>query len=101
MTLEKLKRELLWWNKAAVVAPIFVTAFLALLWYATVCPPEFLFYTACGLYFATAVIWWWWTMRGIYYLVGLMQAMQNSMGLASDELKNIRKELQVDNKRDN
>ena len=101
MTLEKLRKEVLWWNKAAILAPIFVTAFLMLLWYATWCPVEYLFWTACGLYFMTAVIWWWWTMRGIVYLVKLLQKMNDDMTFATNELQGIRKELQVDNDKDN
>ncbi len=87
----------MWWNKTAVVAPILVTTFLVILWYAAICPPDQLFLVACGLYFATAVIWWWWTMRGIAYLVGLMQKTQEDMLEASQELKSIRNEIQVDN----
>ena len=60
-----------------------------------------LFFAACGLYFMTAVIWWWWTMRGIAYLIKLLQQMNADMITATGELRGIRKELQVDNQSDN
>ena len=101
MTLEKLRLQVLWWNKAAIVAPILVTGFLCLLYFAAICPPDMLFFAACGLYFMTAVIWWWWTMRGIAYLIKLLQQMNADMLHATSELRGIRKELQVDNGSDN
>ncbi len=101
MNLEKLRLQVLWWNKAAIVTPILVTGFLFLLYYAAICPPDMLFLTACALYFMTAVIWWWWTMRGIAYLINLMQQMNKDMLTASNELRGIREELKVDNSNDN
>ena len=101
LTLEKLKLQVLWWNKAAIITPILVTGFLMLLWYTAICPPEKLFLAACGLYFLTAVIWWWWTMRGIVYLIKLLQQMNTDMLYATSELRGIREELKVDNQSDN
>lgn len=40
-------------------------------------------------------------MRGIVYLVKLLQQMNNDMTFATNELQGIRKELQVDNDKDN
>ncbi len=101
MTLEKLRKQVLWWNKAAILAPILVTSFLGLLYWAAICPPEDLFVVACALYFFTAVIWWWWTMRGITFLVKLLQQMNHDLVDATVALKGIRDELQVDNQDDN
>ena len=101
MTLEKLRKQVLWWNKAAILAPILVTSFLGLLYWAAICPPEDLFLVACALYFFTAIIWWWWTMRGIAYLIKLMTQMNQDMSIAHRELKGIREELRVDNQNDN
>ena len=56
-----------------------------------------LFFIACGLYFATAVVWWWWTMKSIHLLVRVLSSTNESIQEVSVELKSIRKELLVDN----
>jgi len=101
LNLEQLERQVLLWNRAAILAPIFFTALLAAVFLTGVCDLRTLFFIACGLYYTTAVIWWWWTMRGIVYLIKLLQQMNNDMTFATNELQGIRKELQVDNDKDN
>ena len=75
MTLEKLRKQVLWWNKAAILAPILVTSFLGLLYWAAICPPEDLFV--------------------------VLQQMNHDLVDATVALKGIRDELQVDNQDDN
>ena len=96
MTLEKLKEEVLYWNRLAIVVPITVTLILGFLYFCTLLEAETLFYLACFLYFSTAVIWWWWTMRGITYLANLMRSMQEDIAQAANDIKDIKQEILVD-----
>ena len=100
MTLEKLERQVLLWNKAAILAPIFFTGLLMLAWLFSLCSTQTLFFIACGMYFATAVIWWWWTMKSIHMLVKILSSTNIGIKEVSNELKNIREELTVDNFQD-
>ena len=97
MTLEKLERQVLLWNKAAILAPIFFTGLLMVAWLLSFCSAQTLFFIACGLYFLTAVIWWWWTMKSIHLLVKVLSTTNQGIQEVAVELKSIRKELQVDN----
>ena len=97
MDLDKLERQVLLWNRAAILVPIFVTGILMLTYFFQLCGLETLFYIACGLYFATAVIWWWWTMKSIHLLVYTLKGTKAGVVEVADELRSIRKELQVDN----
>lgn len=100
MTLEKLEKQVLLWNKAAILVPIFFTALLVALWFFNLCNLETLFFVACGLYFTTAVIWWWWTMKSVHLLVRIMQSTNEGIIQVSTELRSIRKELEIDKDKD-
>ena len=100
MTLEKLERQVLLWNKAAILAPIFFTGLLMLAWLLSFCSTQSLFFIACGLYFLTAVIWWWWTMTSIRLLVKTLTGTQQGVIEVAEELRAIREELTVDNFQD-
>jgi hypothetical protein len=101
MTLEKLERQVLLWNKAAILAPIFFTGLLMVAWLLSFCSTQTLFFIACGLYFLTAVIWWWWTMTSIRLLVKTLTGTQQGVVEVAEELRAIREELKVDNQSDN
>jgi hypothetical protein len=96
LTLEKLKKEILYWNRLAIVVPIAVTLILGFLYFCTILEAEILFYLACFLYFSTAVIWWWWTMRGLIYLADLMRSMREDIAEATNDIKDIKQEILVD-----
>ena len=100
MTLEKLEQQVLVWNRAAIIAPIFFTGLLMVTWFFRLCEIQTLFFIACGLYFATAVIWWWWTMKSIHLLVKTLTSTRNGVVEVAAELKSIREELRVDNFKD-
>ena len=100
MNLEKLERQVLLWNKAAIVAPIFFTGLLMVAWLLSFCSTQTLFFIACGLYFLTAVIWWWWTMTSIRLLVKTLTGTQQGVIEVAEELRAIREEFSVDNFRD-
>ena len=100
MTLEKLERQVLLWNKAAILAPIFFTGLLMVAWLLSFCSTQTLFFIACGLYFLTAVIWWWWTMTSIRLLVKTLTGTQRGVVEVAEELRAIREELSVDNFQD-
>jgi hypothetical protein len=100
MTLEKLERQVLLWNKAAILAPIFFTGLLMVAWLLSFCSTQTLFFIACGLYFLTAVIWWWWTMTSIRLLVKTLTGTQQGVVEVAEELRAIREELTVDNFQD-
>jgi hypothetical protein len=97
MTLDKLERQVLFWNKAAILVPIFFTGLLSIAWFFKIMHLDTLFFVACGLYFATAVVWWWWTMTSVRLLIGVLRRTQEGVIDAAFELQSIRKELQVDN----
>jgi len=97
ITLEALERQVLLWNRAAILAPIFFTGLLMVTWFFGICDLQTLFFIACGLYFGTAVIWWWWTMTSIRLLVRTLTSTKEGVQEVAAELKSIRKELQVDN----
>ena len=100
MNLETLERQVLLWNRAAIVAPIFFTGVLFVAYFFRVCNLETLFFIACGLYFTTAVVWWWWTMKSIHLLVKTLTLTKDGVVEVATELKAIRKELSVDSLRD-
>lgn len=100
MNLEKIEKQVLLWEKAAIIVPIIVTAILAGLWLASVFSFETLFYITCGMYFITAIIWWWWTMTTMRYVVGILKSTNSGIHAVSGELRNIRKEMALDNSKD-
>ena len=100
MTLEKLEAQVLVWNRAAILAPIFFTGLLMVTWLFGLCDIQILFFIACGLYFGTAVIWWWWTMISIRLLVKTLTSTKEGVVEVAAELKSLREELGVDNFRD-
>ena len=100
MTLEKLERQVLLWNRAAILAPIFFTGLLMVAWLLSFCSTQTLFFIACGLYFATAVIWWWWTMKSIHLLVKTLTCTKDGVVEVAAELRSIREELSVDKFKD-
>jgi hypothetical protein len=100
ITLEALERQVLLWNRAAILAPIFFTGLLMVAWLLSFCSTQTLFFIACGLYFLTAVIWWWWTMTSIRLLVKTLTGAQQGVVEVAQELRNIREELSVDNFQD-
>ena len=97
ITLEALERQVLFWNRAAILAPIFFTGLLMVTWFLGLCDIQTLFFIACGLYFTTAVIWWWWTMKSIHLLVKTLTSTKEGVVEVAAELRSIREELQVDN----
>jgi hypothetical protein len=97
MTLDKLEKQVLIWNRAAILVPIFVTGMLMISYFFNLCTIETLFYIASGMYFFTAVVWWWWTMKSVQLLVKTLTATQEGVKVVAEELQSIRKELQVDN----
>ena len=101
ITLETLERQVLFWNRAAILAPIFFTGLMMVAYFFQVCSIQTLFFIACGLYFATAVIWWWWTMKSIHLLVKTLTSTREGVVEVAEELKAIREELSVDNFKDN
>jgi hypothetical protein len=96
MTLEQLEKQVLLWNKAAILVPIFVTGMLMVAYFFNMCSIDTLFYIACGMYFFTAIVWWWWTMKSVHLLVKTLSATKEGVIEVAAELKSIRKELQVD-----
>ena len=100
ITLEALERQVLFWNRAAILAPIFFTGLLMVAWLLSFCSLQTLFFIACGLYFATAVIWWWWTMTSIRLLVKTLTSTQQGVVEVAEELRSIREGLSVDNFQD-
>ena len=94
--LEALERQVLFWNRAAILAPIFFTGLLMVAYFFSVVHLQSLFFVACGLYFFTAVIWWWWTMTSIRLLVKTLASTREGVVEVAAELKIIREELQVD-----
>jgi hypothetical protein len=100
MNLQKLEKQVLLWNRAAIILPIFFTGILMVTYFFQVCDLETLFYIACSLYFITAIVWWWWTMKSVHLLVKTLTATKESVQDVANELKSIRKELQVDNAQD-
>ena len=98
MTLEQLEKQVLLWNKAAILVPIFVTGMLMVAYFFNLCSIDTLFYIACGMYFFTAIVWWWWTMKSVHLLVKTLSATKEGVIEVAAELKSIRKELQVDKK---
>jgi len=100
MTLDKLEQQVLMWNRAAILAPIFFTGLLMVAWLLSFCSTQTLFFIACGLYFLTAVIWWWWTMTSIRLLVKTLTSTQQGVVEVAEELRSIREELSVDNLQD-
>jgi hypothetical protein len=96
MTLEQLEKQVLLWNKAAILVPIFVTGMLMVAYFFNMCSIDALFYIACGMYFFTAIVWWWWTMKSVHLLVKTLSATKEGVIEIATELKSIRKELQVD-----
>lgn len=100
MTLERLERQVLLWNRAAILAPIFFTGLLMVAWLLSFCSTQTLFFIACGLYFLTAVIWWWWTMTSIRLLIKTLTGTQQGVVEVAEELRAIREELSVDNSED-
>jgi len=100
MTIERLEQQVLWWNRAAIVAPIFFTGILIVMYGFGLCSIQHLFFIACGLYFFTAVIWWWWTMTSIRLLIRALTNTRLGVVEVAAELKSIREELTVDNFRD-
>ena len=101
MTLEKLERQVLLWNKAAIVAPVFFTGVLMLMYGFGLCSIDTLFLVACGLYFGTAVIWWWWTMKSIHLLVKTLTGTKKGIVDVAQELKSIRREIELDRQNNN
>tara|TARA_B100000035_G_scaffold314248_1_gene330001 strand:+ start:2024 stop:2329 length:306 start_codon:yes stop_codon:yes gene_type:complete len=99
MTLDKLEHQVVLWSRMALLVPIVVSGLLGILYFCELWQLRTLFFIACGLYFTTAVIWWWWTMKSIHLLVRIMKTANEGISEVSDELKNIRKELQVDIKK--
>ena len=99
-TLEALERQVLFWNRAAILAPIFFTGLLMVTWFLGLCDIQTLFFIACGLYFTTAVIWWWWTMKSIHLLVKTLTSTKDGVIEVAQELKSIREELTVDKFKD-
>ena len=100
MTLEKLEQQVLVWNRAAILAPIFFTGLLMVSWFFSLCSTQMLFFIACGLYFLTAIIWWWWTMKSIHLLVKTLTSTKDGVIEVAQELKSIREELTVDKFKD-
>ena len=100
VTLESLERQVLFWNRAAILAPIFFTGLLMVTYFFGFCDLKTLFFIACGLYFSTAVIWWWWTMKSIHLLVKTLTGTREGVQEVAAELKAIREELTVDNLQD-
>ena len=96
MKLETIEKQILFWNKAAIIAPAFFTVLLSVMWAINLYHIEVLFFIACGLYFITAIIWWWWTMKSIYIILKLMANTNNNLEDVSIELKHIRNDIQVD-----
>lgn len=101
LSLEALERQVLLWNRAAILAPIFFTGLLMVAWLFAFCSTQTLFFIACGLYFFTAVIWWWWTMKSIHLLVRTLTSTKDGVQEVAAELRSIREELQVDKLSDN
>jgi hypothetical protein len=100
MTLDTLEKQVLFWNKAAIIVPIFFTFLLGLAYLLALFSTETLFFIACGLYTFTAIVWWWWTMKSIHLLVSVLKRTNLGITEVSLELRNIRKELSVDSRSD-
>jgi hypothetical protein len=100
MDLDKLERQVLLWNRAAILVPIFFTALLGVVYVLSLCDIKVLFFIACGLYFTTAIIWWWWTMKSIHLLVGILKKTNYGIKEVTDELRSIRNDITIDIKDD-
>ena len=87
MTLDKLEQQVVLWSRMALLVPIVVSGLLGILYFCELYQLRILFFIACGLYFATAVIWWWWTMKSIHLLVRIMKTANEGISEVSDELK--------------
>lgn len=90
MDLEKIEKEVLWWNRAAVALPIMSTVILLLLYNLDLAELHLLFYIALSLYIVTAITWWWWTMKNIIFLAKLLTRNADKIKTVVDEVKDMR-----------
>lgn len=96
MNLDDLEKQVSFWNKAAMIVPIFFTTIIVSGWLFQFYQLQTLFFIACGLYFTTAVIWWWWTMKSVNLLVNVLKKTAQGIETVSKELKIIRSEIHID-----
>ena len=104
MNLKKIEKEVVWWNRAAVILPIISTVTLFLLYKLDLSELPVLFYIALSLYVVTAITWWWWTMKNIVHLASLLTKTTKDIQLVIDEVKDMRNNINksqndVDNNR--
>lgn len=92
-TTEQLEIQAKVWGKLSIIAPIFFTLILAVVYWFSLLKVEILFYIACGLYFGTAIIWWWWTMHSIVFLTRLLVATNKKLEKISIDIIDLRKEI--------
>jgi hypothetical protein len=92
-TIEQLEYQVMMWSKLSIIAPLFFTGFLGILFLVNIIAIELLFYIACGLYFFTAVIWWWWTMHSIVFLSRLLKNANLKLDKVTAEIIDLRKEI--------
>jgi hypothetical protein len=93
MDLEKIEKEIIWWNRAAVMLPIVSTAILLLFYRLDVVELQILFYIALSLYIVTAITWWWWTMKNIIYLAKVLTKSTNEIEIVIQEVKDMRRAI--------
>lgn len=93
MDLEKIEKEIIWWNRAAVMLPVISTAILLLFYRLDLVALQVLFYIALSLYIVTAVTWWWWTMKNIMYLAKVLTKSTNEIEIVIQEVKDMRKDI--------
>lgn len=91
--LEKIKKELIIWNRLSIYLPVLFTVILLDLYILQIFEKEILFYIGAILYFITAVVWWFWTMNNIIFLANLLKQSQKDLEVIIHEVKSIKKEL--------
>lgn len=93
MDLEKIEKEVIWWNRAAVMLPIVSTTILLLFYRLDLAELHVLFYIALSLYIVTAITWWWWTMKNIVHLAKILTKSTDEIKSVIQEVKDMRKDI--------
>ncbi len=95
MSEEQIEKEVLWWNRAALLVPVCSTILLFVIYQLGLAELYILFYIALAMYITTAVTWWWWTMKNIIYLSKLLFRTTQNIGEVVNEVKYMKDDLKI------
>ncbi len=95
MNTEKIQKEVMWWNRAALIVPIVSTLLLFIAYQLGLADLYVLFYIALGMYIITAIVWWWWTMKNVIYLSKVLFRTSNNINIVVSEIKHMKDELKI------